>query len=85
MRRLATLAAPVIAAAIALSPPVSADPTGNPGDAQTMRPPQPSTAALDDHFLAALARAGMRITDVRTAIAGAHETCDYLADHENHA
>jgi hypothetical protein len=80
MRRSATLAALVIAAAIALSPPVSADPTADPGAVQTMTPPPslPSTPALDEQFLGDLTDAGMRITDVSVAIAGAHDTCAFI-------
>jgi Protein of unknown function (DUF732) len=35
--------------------------------------------ARDDAFLAELARAGLRVADVRTAFFGAHDTCAYLA------
>ena len=83
MRRPATLAALVIAAAIALSPPVSADPTADRGAIQTLTPSRPSTRALDDQFLADIARAGIRVSDVHTAIAGAHDTCAYLAAGHN--
>src|ERR1700734_1531123 len=81
MRRTATLAALVIAAAIALSPSVSADPTADPGDVQTLTPPPSlaSTPALDEQFLADLTNAGMRIADVPVAIAGAHDTCAFIA------
>jgi hypothetical protein len=81
MRRPATLAALVIAGAIALSPPVSADPTADPGTVQTMRPPssQASTASLDDKFLAGLAGSGIRVSDVRAAIEGAKDICAFLA------
>jgi hypothetical protein len=51
MRRPATLAALEIAAAIALSPPASADPTADPGDVQTLTPPHPSQVDLDERFL----------------------------------
>jgi hypothetical protein len=80
-RRPATLAALVIAAAIALSPPVLADPTADPGDVQTLTPPPSlaSTPALDEQFLADLTNAGMRIADVPVAIAGAHDTCAFIA------
>ena len=81
MRRSATLAALVIATAIALSPSVLADPTADPGDVQTLTPPPSlaSTAALDEQFLADLTNAGMRIADVPVAIAGAHDTCAFIA------
>jgi hypothetical protein len=81
MRRPATLATVAIAAAIALSPPVSADPTADPGDVQTLTPPPslPSTPALDEQFLGDLTDAGMRIADVPVAIAGAHDTCAFIA------
>jgi len=49
------------------------------GAVQTLTPSRPSTPALDEQFLADLTKAGMRITDVPTAIAGAHDTCAYLA------
>jgi Protein of unknown function (DUF732) len=55
--------------------------TADTGDVQPLQPSRPSTATLDDQFLADIARAGMRVADLRTAIAGAHETCAYLADH----
>jgi hypothetical protein len=77
MRRPATLAALVIAAAIALSPSVLADPTADPGDVQTLTPPP--SLALDEQFLADLTNAGMRIADVPVAIAGAHDTCAFIA------
>jgi hypothetical protein len=84
MRRPPSLAALVIAAAIALSSPASADPAGDPGDVQTMSPPKPSTTmTADDRFLADIARAGMRISDVRAAIAGGHDVCAYLAAGHN--
>src|ERR1700722_17809231 len=81
MRRQATLAALVIAAPIALSPPVPADPTADPGDVQplTAPPSLASTPALDEQFLANLTNAGMRIADVPVAIAGAHDTCAFIA------
>jgi hypothetical protein len=82
MRRSAALAALVIAAAIALSPSVLADPTADPGDVQTLTPPPSlaSTPARDEQFLADLTNAGMRIADVPVAIAGAHDTCAFIAD-----
>ena len=82
MRRSATLAALVIATAIALSPSVFADPADDPGDVQTLTPPPSlaSTSALDEQFLADLTNAGMRIADVPVAIAGAHDTCAFIAD-----
>jgi Protein of unknown function (DUF732) len=60
----------------------AADPAADPGAVQTLTPPsKPSTPALDESFLADLTRAGMTISDVPTAIAGAHATCAYLAGH----
>jgi hypothetical protein len=81
MRRPATLAALVIAPAVALSPSVLADPTADPGGVQTLAPPPslPSTPALDEQFLGDLTNAGMRIADVSVAIAGAHDTCAFIA------
>ena len=77
----ATLAALVIAATIALSPPVLADPTADPGDVQALTPPPSlaSTPAPDEQFLADLTNAGMRIADVSVAIVGAHDTCAFIA------
>jgi hypothetical protein len=81
LRRPATLPALVIATAIALSPSVLADPTADPGHVQTLTPPPslPSTPALDEQFLGDLTNAGMRIADVSVAIAGAHDTCAFIA------
>jgi hypothetical protein len=63
-----------VAAVIALCPPGAADPT-----VQQLQPSLPSTPARDEQFLAELARAGIRVTDVPTAVFGAHDTCAYLA------
>ncbi len=63
-------AAAVLVAAV----PAAADPT-----VQQLQPSLPSTPARDGQFLAELARAGLRVADVRTAIAGARDTCAYLA------
>jgi Protein of unknown function (DUF732) len=38
-----------------------------------------STPALDEQFLVDLTNAGMRIADVPVAIAGAHDTCAFIA------
>ena len=78
-------AAVVALAIVALSPPAAADPTGDPGNVGTLAPPpsKASTATLDDQFLAQIARWGMRVADVRAAIAGAHETCSFLAAGHN--
>jgi len=46
---------------------------------QQLEPSLPSTPARDGQFLDALARAGLRVTDVAAAIFGAHDTCAYLA------
>jgi uncharacterized protein DUF732 len=54
--------------------PVAADPT-----VQTLEPSRPSTPALDEQFLADLAKARIRISDAPLAIYGAHDTCAYLA------
>lgn len=48
--------------AIAAAVPAAADPT-----VQTLTPSRPSTPALDEQFLADLASAGIRATDVPTA------------------
>jgi Protein of unknown function (DUF732) len=66
---IATAAAVLLAAG-----PAAADPT-----VQQLQPSLPSTPQRDDAFLADLARAGMSIADVPTAIAGARDTCAYLA------
>jgi hypothetical protein len=79
MRRSATPAALVIAAAIALSPSASADPTADPGDVQTLTPPRrPSQVELDERFLDDLGLGGIRITDVREVIGDAHQICATL-------
>ena len=44
-----------------------------------MEPSRPSTPALDEQFLADLARAGIGVTDVPRAVFGAHDTCAFLA------
>jgi hypothetical protein len=54
--------------------PAAADPT-----VQQLQPLLPSTSARDQQFLADLEKVGMTITDVPTAIYGAHDTCAYLA------
>jgi hypothetical protein len=54
--------------------PAAADPT-----VQTLEPSRPSTPALDEQFLADLARAGIGVTDVPRAVFGAHDTCAFLA------
>jgi hypothetical protein len=78
MRQPATLAALVIAAAIALSPPASADPTADPGDVQTLTPPHPSQADLDERFLDDLGLGGIRVTNVKEVIGDAHQICATL-------
>lgn len=50
-----------------------------PPPVQTVAPPRPSSAALDEQFLADLTSAGITITDVAAAIYGGHDTCAYLA------
>jgi hypothetical protein len=77
----ALVAAWAIWAAVPAAADPAADPGADPGVVQQLQPSLPSTPARDDHFLAELTRAGMRITDVPTAIAGAHATCAYLAGH----
>jgi hypothetical protein len=78
------LVALVAGVGFATPAPAHADPTGDPGDVQTMSPPKPSTTiTADDRFLADIARAGMRISDVRAAIAGGHDVCAYLAAGHN--
>jgi hypothetical protein len=82
MTRPATLAALVIAAAIALSPPVSADPAGDPGDVQQLRPPRPSQAALDRTFTALVGQIpGMHIIDATITDNGGRMVCKYLNEH----
>ena len=71
----ATLAALVIAVAIALSPPASADPTADPGDVQTLTPPHPSQVELDERFLDDLGLGGIRVTNVKEVIGDAHQIC----------
>lgn len=46
---------------------------------QQLQPSLPSTPARDEAFLSALTNAGIRVVDVPTAIAGALDTCSYLA------
>jgi len=70
-----TLAALVIAAAIALSPPVSADPTADPGDVQTLTPPHPSQVELDERFLDDLGLGGIRVVDVKQVLGDARQIC----------
>ena len=78
------LVAVVAASAIWAAVPAAADPAADPGTVQTLTPPsKPSTPALDDQFLADLARAGIRVADAPVAVYGAHDTCAYLAaDHD---
>jgi hypothetical protein len=66
----------LVAMVLAVSPsaPAAADPT-----MATLEPSRPSTPALDEQFLNALAGAGIRVVDVPVAIYGAHDTCAYLA------
>src|SRR5271156_6156164 len=78
MRRSATLAALVIAAAIALPPLASADPTADPGDVQTLTPPHPSQIDLDERFLDDLGLGGIRVTNVKEVIGDAHQICATL-------
>ena len=63
--------------------PSAADPAGDPGNVQTLAPPAPKASAADDRFLADIARAGMRVSDVRAAIAGGHDVCAYLGAGHN--
>jgi hypothetical protein len=74
MRLIVILGTVMVAAGGANAPPASADPT-----VQQLQPSLPSTPARDDAFLADLTRAGLRVADVRTAVAGGHDTCAYLA------
>ncbi|HZC09066.1 MAG TPA: DUF732 domain-containing protein [Mycobacterium sp.] len=46
---------------------------------QTLVPPRPSAATLDERYLDDLTAAGMLITSVPDAVEGAHEVCGYLA------
>jgi hypothetical protein len=46
---------------------------------QTLVPPRPSAAALDEQYLNDLTAAGMLIASVPQAVEGAHEVCEYLA------
>jgi hypothetical protein len=41
--------------------------------------PVPSAADLDSRYLTDLTDAGLRITDARVAVQGAHKLCEYLA------
>jgi Protein of unknown function (DUF732) len=72
MSRPAKLVAVVLA--VLPSAPAAADPT-----VQTLEPSRPSTPAQDEQFLADLTRAGIRITDASVAVAGAHDTCAFMA------
>jgi len=77
------LAAVIVALwAIWSAAPAAADPgpTDDPGNVGTLHRPasKVSTATADDLFLAQIARWGMRVVDIRAAIAGAHELCAYL-------
>jgi hypothetical protein len=74
MSRPAKLVAAAAAWAIWAPAPACADPT-----IQTLEPSRPSTPALDEQFLGDITNAGIRIADVRTAVAGGHDTCAYLA------
>jgi Protein of unknown function (DUF732) len=74
MSRPAKLVAVAVVLAVLPSAPAAADPT-----VQTLEPSRPSTPALDEQFLADLARAGMGVTDVPRAVFGAHDTCAFLA------
>ena len=73
------------AAVVVAAPPVAAAPAPTPlpvdggASVQTLEPSRPSTPALDDQFLADLARAGIRIADMPTVIFGAHDTCAFIA------
>jgi Protein of unknown function (DUF732) len=73
MNRLAVALAAVWAIWTAV--PAAADP----GAVQTLTPSRASKPALDEQFLADLASAGIRVTDVSVAVYGAHDTCAYLA------
>lgn len=42
-------------------------------------PSRPSAAELDERYLSAMTAGGLRITDVQTVIAGAHNVCRFLA------
>ena len=75
----------VVAAVLIAAPPVAAAPAPTPppvdggASVQTLEPSRPSTPARDEQFLADLARAGIRVSDVPTVVYGAHDTCAYLA------
>jgi hypothetical protein len=77
MNRLAVALAAVWAIWTAV--PAAADPGADPGAVQTLTPSRASKPALDEQFLADLASAGIRVTDVSVAVYGAHDTCAYLA------
>ena len=77
------LVALVAGVGFATPAPAAADPAGDPGNAATLQPPAPKASTADDRFLADIARAGMRISDVRAAIAGGHDVCAYLAAGHN--
>ena len=82
MTRSATLAALLIAAAIALSPPVSADPTADPGNVQQLQPPRPSAAALDAQFIALVEQIpGMHIINAAITDNGGRMVCAHLDSH----
>jgi hypothetical protein len=78
----AFIAAAVVATwAIWAAVPAAADP----GAVGTLSPSRPSTPELDGQFLDSLERAGIRVTDVPTAVYGAHDTGAYMAGHRHTA
>jgi hypothetical protein len=85
-RHLVALVALGAGVGFATPAPAAADPAGDPGNVATLQPPAPkasTTITADDRFLADIARAGMRVSDVRAAIAGGHDVCAYLAAGHN--
>jgi hypothetical protein len=71
-----------IAATFVAAIPAAADPTADPGDVQTLRPPRPSAAALDAEFTALVEQIpGMRIIDPTITDNGGRMVCAYLDRH----
>jgi Protein of unknown function (DUF732) len=70
-----TVAAPPPTETVTVIPdPIAAPPV------QTLAPPRPSAAALDEQYLDDLSVAGILITNVPEAITGGREVCAFLAE-----
>jgi Protein of unknown function (DUF732) len=76
-RRLVALVA-LVAGVQFLTPALAAaDPSGDPGDVQTLTP-HPSQVDLDERFLHDLGLGGIRVTNVKEVIGDAHQICATL-------